>query len=89
MLIDSGVAYNLDALARPYVETGGIITLKTNTINTSIAQDRRRIETMERQLASKEADLKMQFSRMESAFSRMESMQSSFDNFNQQMNNNR
>jgi flagellar hook-associated protein 2 len=87
MLIDTGIAFNLDTLARPYIETGGIISLKTSTIDTSISQDQRRITTMERQLTAKEADLRMQFSRMESAFSRMEQMQSSFENFNQRNNN--
>ena len=87
LLADTGVAFNLDAMTRPYIETGGIISLKTSTIDTSINQDQRRIATMERQLAAKEADLRMQFSRMESAFSRMEQMQSSFENFNQRNNN--
>ena len=86
LLVDTGIAFNLDALARPYTDTGGIIALKIGTIDSSITQDKRRIETMERQIAAKEADLKAQFGRMESAFSRMEQMQSSFDNFNQQNN---
>jgi flagellar hook-associated protein 2 len=89
MLIDTGVAYNLEALSRPFVETGGIISLKTNTIDSRISEDKRRIDTMERQLAAKEADLKMQYSRMESAYARMEQMSSSLNNFSQQNSNNR
>jgi flagellar hook-associated protein 2 len=89
MLVDTGVAFNLDALSRPFVETGGIISLKTGTIDSRISEDKRRIDTMERQLAAKEADLKMQYSRMESAYARMEQMSSSLDNFNQRSNNNR
>ena len=56
MIIDTGVAFNLDTIARPFVETGGIIALKTGSIDSQISQDRRRIETMDRQLAAKEAD---------------------------------
>ena len=89
MLADTGVAVNLDALAKPFVEMGGIIPLKTGTIDSRIAQDKRRIDTMERQLAAKEADLKIQYSRMESAYDRMERMSSSLDNFSQRANNNR
>ncbi|GHV88611.1 flagellar hook-associated protein 2 [Spirochaetia bacterium] len=88
MLVDSGIAFNLDRLARPYVETGGIITLKTGTIDSKVAQDNRRIETLERQLASKETTLKNQYAQMEGAYSRMDSMATSLDNFSQQANNN-
>ena len=87
MLADTGVAYNLDVIARPYVELGGIISLKTRTIDSRISQDKRRIDTMERQLAAKEADLKLQYSRMENAYERMERMSSSLDNFSQRNNN--
>jgi len=89
LLIDSGVAFNMDRLSRPFVETGGIISLKTGTIDSQISQDRRRIDSMDRQLAAKEAELKVQYSRMESAYSRMEQMSTSLDNFNRQNSNNR
>ena len=87
LLVDTGVAYNLDALTRPYVEMGGLISLKTGTIDSRISQDQRRVESMERQLAVKEADLKIQYGRMEDAYMRMEQMSTSFDNFNQRGNN--
>ena len=91
MLADTGIAYNLHTLSKAFdgKEMGGIISLKTGTISSQVAQDRRRIETMERQLAAKEADLKIQYSRMESAYDRMERMSSSLDNFSQRANNNR
>jgi flagellar hook-associated protein 2 len=89
MIADTGVAFNLDAVSRPFVGTGGIISLKTGTIDSRISEDRRRIDTMERQLAAKEADLKIQYSRMESAYNRMEQMSSSLNNFSQQNSNNR
>jgi hypothetical protein len=34
--MDTGVAYNLDTLVKPFVEIGGIISLKTNTIDSRI-----------------------------------------------------
>jgi len=91
MLADTGIAYNLHTLSKAFdgKEMGGIISLKTGTISSQITQDKKRVETMERQLAAKEADLKIQYSRMESAYDRMERMSSSLDNFSQRANNNR
>jgi flagellar hook-associated protein 2 len=80
-------AVNVDTLVRPFVETGGIIALKTGTIDSRIKQDESKIGTMERQLAAKEAELKLQYARMESAYSRMEQMSNSLDNFSQQNRN--
>jgi flagellar hook-associated protein 2 len=88
MLVDSGLAFTLDKLTQPYIETGGIITLKTGTIDSRINQDTRRIDTMERQLAAKELALKTQYAQMESTYSRMEQMSTSLDSFTQQANNN-
>jgi flagellar hook-associated protein 2 len=89
LIADTGLAYNLDNLAKPYVETNGLFALKTGTIDSRISQDKRRIDTMERQLAAKEADLKIQYGRMEGAYNRMEAMSTSLDNFSKQANNNR
>ncbi|MDR0386730.1 MAG: flagellar filament capping protein FliD, partial [Treponema sp.] len=88
MIIDSGVAYMLDQLARPYVETGGVIALKTGSIESRITQDNRRIETMDRQLAAREASLKNQYAQMEGAYSRMEQMSTSLDQFSRRANDN-
>ena len=84
LIADTGVAINVETLVKPFVETGGIVSLKTNTIDSRIKQDERRIDTMERQLAAKEQDLKIQYARMESAYARMEQMSNSLDNFSQQ-----
>jgi len=89
LLADTGVAYNVDALISPFVQTGGIISLKTSTIDSRISQDQNRITTLDRQLASKEQELKLQFARMESAYAQMESMSNSLNNFSQQNQNNR
>jgi flagellar hook-associated protein 2 len=89
MLMDTGVAVNVEALIRPFVETGGIISLKTNTIDSRISQDERRITTLDRQLEAKEMELRIQYARMEAAFARMEQMSNSLDNFSQQNRNNR
>ena len=89
LLADTGVAFNVDTLVRPFVETGGIITLKTSTIDSRISQDERRISTLDRQLAAREAELRMQYAKMEAAYARMEQMSTSLDNFSQQNRGNR
>jgi flagellar hook-associated protein 2 len=88
LIVDSGVAYSLENISKPYVETGGIISLKTGTIDSRITQDQRRIETLDRQLAAKEAALKLQYGQMEGAYNRMEQMSTSLDQFSQRSNNN-
>ncbi|MCL2834587.1 MAG: flagellar filament capping protein FliD [Treponema sp.] len=88
MLVDNGIAFNLDAMTRPYVETGGLITLKTGTVDSRISQEQTRIANMDTQLTAKEAQLKTQYAQMESAYNRMESMTQSLNNFSQQNSNN-
>ncbi|MDR2471819.1 MAG: flagellar filament capping protein FliD [Treponema sp.] len=86
LIADSGVAHALEGLSKPYVETGGVIALKTGTIDSKINQEQRRIATLDRQLEAKEDTLRRQFGRMESAYSRMEKTGTSLDNFSRQAN---
>jgi flagellar hook-associated protein 2 len=87
LIVDSGIAFALDNLMRSYVETGGIISLKTSTIDSKITQEQRRIDTLDTQLARKEDDLKRQYGAMEGAYNRMESTASSLDQFSQRNSN--
>ena len=89
LLVDSGVAFAVDSLTRPYIDRTGLLAQKTNGMDSRIAQETRRIETFDRQLSVREAELKRQFSQMEGAYSRMEQMSSSLERFQQQNNNNR
>jgi flagellar hook-associated protein 2 len=84
LIVDSGLAYTIEQLSQPYVESGGFITLKTGALDSRISQDRRRIETMDRQLAAREAQLKMQYGQMEGAYNRMEQLSNSLENFSRQ-----
>jgi flagellar hook-associated protein 2 len=89
LIADTGVAFNVESLVRPFVETGGIISLKTGTIDSRINQDEKRIVNLDRQLAAKEQDLRAQYAKMEAAYARMEQMSTSLDNFSQQNRGNR
>ncbi|MDR2865577.1 MAG: flagellar filament capping protein FliD [Spirochaetaceae bacterium] len=89
LIVDSGLAYALDRVARPFVEIGGIIASKTGGIDSRISADNRRMETLDRSLERKEAELRAQYGKMEDAYSRMEQMSRSLDNFGSQNNNKR
>jgi len=84
LIVDSGYAYAMDSLIRPYVETGGILSLKTGTLDTEIGGEKRSLEGLDAQLASKEADLKRKYGSMEASLNRMESAGSSIDSFSKQ-----
>ncbi len=84
LIVDNGVAYRLDATLKPYVETGGIFSLKTSTVDSVIAREKRTVESEEKRLASYEIELKRKYGQMESALNRMESSSSSIDNFMKQ-----
>ena len=90
LIVDSGIAYSLDTITRPYVETGGLLSMKTSSLDSRIEQDGRRIETLERQLAAKEASMRNQYAQMEGAYNRLEQLSTSLDQFNRQQiyNNN-
>ncbi|MDR2184801.1 MAG: flagellar filament capping protein FliD [Treponema sp.] len=89
LIADTGVAIAIDGIVKPFVETGGLISLKTGTIDTKISQEQRRIDTMDRQLAAKEASLKIQYGTMEGAYNRMERLSTSLDQFSRQNSSNR
>jgi flagellar hook-associated protein 2 len=87
-LVDTGAAYACESLVRPYVETGGLISIKIATLDSRIKDDDRRIVALDKQLADKEASLRSQYSQMEGAYNRMEQMSNSLDNFNKQNSRN-
>ncbi len=84
LIVDAGFAFSLDSLVKPYVETGGIITLKTGTIDSRLTQEQRRIDTLEVQLADKEDSLKREYGMMEGALGRMQQTSNSIDQFSSQ-----
>jgi flagellar hook-associated protein 2 len=88
LIIDSGLAFSLDRLVRPYVETGGLIALKTSSLDRSITDSRQRIESLDRQLAAKEQTLRSDYGQMESAYNQMERMSTTLENFSSANSNN-
>jgi flagellar hook-associated protein 2 len=84
LIVDSGLAYAIDSMLKPYVETGGIISLKTGTIDSQIGRDKSDLDNLDAKLADKESELKQKYGDMEASLNRMESASSSIDSFSKQ-----
>lgn len=87
MVIDNGIAYQLDKNLQSYVQIGGILASKTQSIDNSIKNTETQIEKLETQIAIKEMDLKRKYGQMESTLNNLESQKSTINNFNKQYDN--
>ena len=83
-IINAGLAYALDTLIKPYAETGGILSLKTGTLDRQLDDEKKTLTTLDAQLATKEQDLKEKYGSMEASLNKMESSSSSIDSFSKQ-----
>jgi len=86
LIVNSGVAFKLDALMKAYVETGGIVSTRTSTLDSQMTEQKKQIDSLETQLARKEADLKRKYGLMESSLGQMEQSSSAWDSFGKQGN---
>jgi flagellar hook-associated protein 2 len=81
LIVESGVAYQLDTYLRPYVEIGGILAVKQSGLDTKISSANREIESYTVHLERYEADLKRKYGQMEGALSGLEQSSRAIDNF--------
>lgn len=86
LIVDSGIAFKLDKQISAYTQTGGILALKTSTLDSKIKSSETRIARLEEQLDDKEADLRQKYSAMNGSLSSLESQQNSINNFTKQQN---
>lgn len=84
LIIDSGIAYNLDKQLTAYTQTGGILALKTSTLDSKIKSSQTKITKLEDQMTKKEAELRAKYSSMESSLNSLENQQNSINNFTRQ-----
>lgn len=89
LIIDSGIAFKLDKQIGAYTQTGGILALKTSSLDTKIKSSEKRITTLENQLAETEANLRIKYGQMEGALNSLEGQQNAISNFTKQQQNNR
>jgi len=89
LIIDTGIAYKLDKQIGAYTQTGGILSLKTSSLDSKIKASEKKIASLELQMQDKEADLRNKYGQMEGSLSSLESQQNQISNFTKQQQNNR
>ncbi len=89
LIIDEGIAYKLDKQITAYTQTGGILALKTSTLDSKIKSSQSRITKLEDQMDKKEAELKQKYSTMQGTLSSLENQQTTISNFTKQQQNNK
>lgn len=89
LIVDSGIAFNLDTQLTAYVQTGGIFSMKTSSLDGKIKSSEQKITRLESQMEQKEADLRNKYGQMEGALNSLENQQNTISNFSNRNNNNR
>lgn len=89
LIVDSGIAYKLDKQISAYTQTGGILSLKTSSLDSKIKSSESKIAKLETQMDEKEAQLRQKYSQMEGSLNSLESQQTTISNFTRQNSNNR
>ena len=89
LIIDEGIAYKLDKQITAYTQTGGILALKTSTLDSKIKSSQTRITKLEDQMDKKEAELKQKYSTMQGTLSSLENQQTTISNLTKQQKNNK
>lgn len=84
MIVDTGIAYKLDKQINAYTQSGGILALKTSTLDSKIKSSEKQIARLEDQMNAKEADLRQKYSSMEGSLNSLEAQQNSISNFTRQ-----
>jgi flagellar hook-associated protein 2 len=88
LVVDAGVAFSLDNLLRPYVQTGGILAARVSTLDTQIKDSNSAIADYKVKLDDYQAQLKQKYAQMGSALDQMQQSSTAIDNFNKQNSNN-
>ena len=84
LAVDAGVAFSLDALLRPYIQTGGIFPQRITTLDQQTTATNRNITDYKVKLDDYQAELKKKYSRMGSALDSLKQNNQSLQNFNKQ-----
>jgi len=82
LVMDSGIGVAVDNYLRPFVQTGGILSLKISTLDTQIGQTKRKIDSYNQYLSRYEQDMKRKYGAMEGALNSLEKSSQTIENFN-------
>lgn len=81
LIVDNGIGFKLDKQLSSWVQSGGIISSKTNSLESQIKSSNQKITRLQTQLDRKEAELKRKYAQMEGSLGSLESQQNSLQNF--------
>ena len=84
LIVDTGIAYKLDKQISAYTQTGGILAMKTSSLDSKIKSSETKITKLESQMAKKEAELRNKYSQMEGSLNSLEAQQNTISNFTKQ-----
>ena len=87
LIVDTGIAYKLDKQISAYTQTGGILAMKTSSLDSKIKSSETKITKLESQMAKKEAELRNKYSQMEGSLNSLEAQQNTISNFTKQQQN--
>ncbi|MBO5237106.1 MAG: flagellar filament capping protein FliD [Spirochaetaceae bacterium] len=80
LIIDSGVAFQLDKRLQSFVQSGGILSTKISTLDSRISTSENKITKLETQLEEKEQELRYKYSQMGATLNSLESQSQSITN---------
>ena len=87
LIIDSGIAFLIDKQMSAWVQSGGLISSRTASLDTKIQSSKKKMATLETQLKTKESELKRKYAQMEGSLNSLQSQSNSLDNtFNRNSN---
>ncbi|MDR3312498.1 MAG: flagellar filament capping protein FliD [Spirochaetaceae bacterium] len=81
LIIDSGIAFQMNRDIQPYTQRNGIISDRVNNINARITGSETKIRQMETRLDRREAELRRTYGQMEATLNSLEGQSSALDNF--------
>ena len=81
LIVDTGIAYQLDRQLGAWVQSGGIIANKTSTLDGRIKSSETKIASLERQLENKETQLRSKYGQMEGTLNSLNSQSTTISNF--------
>ena len=80
--VDNGIAFLVDQNMQTFLNYGGILSGKTESLNSKIRDTETSIARMEQQLQMKEDELRRKYGQMSSSLRRLEEQSTSISNFN-------
>jgi flagellar hook-associated protein 2 len=81
LVVNAGLAWTMDTLLRPYVQSGGILPSRASGIDAQITRTNKQITDLQHDLDDKQAELKRKYGQMESALNAMEQSSQALQNF--------